>query len=325
MCGRDVLVIPYTEATRSASHASSTTYTCVVARIDPPLFLGMKLEAPRPMDPIFGPKFNPLTGDPELDRVCGITATKHGAAAHLLRRASSPPNDLLDHLHALADRGRVLISDSAVHFRHAYDDDPAAIGPWLTSVAAVAAHVAARRGTLPSDAGEAALLATWRGVADAERLAFDDARLAISGSMGGVQVRLGVETEGTEGYTLLSLEAPRSLGLGLRLSKQGALQFVAGWFGSQDVKVGDPAFDDAFVVKASAEPSVKALLASNPAARHALVGFASHSTELVLDDERLVVRWPGIADGAALQGALVAARAIAPVLAPSHRAPPAYR
>lgn len=319
----DVIVVPRTEATQSSTHASSTSYADIVARIDPPLFLGMKLEAPRPMDPIFGPKFNELTGDPELDRVAGITAAKAPAAAQLLRRYAAPPNDLIDHLQALSANARVVVSDTAVHYRLPYDDDAAVLGPQIRSVAQLAANIGARRAPLPRDPKESALVALFRNAAESERLTFDDARLTLTGLLGGAQLRLAIETERLESHLLLALEPPRPLELGLRLTKQGALQFLAGWFGSQDVKVGDRAFDDAFLIKAQDEARTKALLGAHPAARSALVELAPTSTELVLDDARLVLRRP--ADAGEVERLLVAARAIAPMLAPGHAPAPAYR
>lgn len=331
--GVDVIVVPRSEATQSSTHASSTSYADIVARIDPPLFLGLELEAPRPMDPIFGPKFNELTGDPELDRASGITATKAPAAAQLLRRHAPPPNDLLDHLQALSAKARIVISDTAVHYRLPYEDDPAVLGPQIASVAALAASIGARRGRLPRDPAESALVALFRSAAETGsgsgngrvRLAFDDERLVLSGWFGGVQLRLAVETERTESHLLLALETPRPLDLGLRLTKQGTLQLIAGWFGSQDVKVGDRAFDDAFVIKAKDEPQVKALFGAHPAARAALLELAPSSAELVLDDERLVVRSPGVADPNAVRRLLLAAQAIAPMLAAETQPAQAYR
>lgn len=113
--------------------------------------------------------------------------------------------------------------------------------------------------------------------------------------------------------------------LGLHITKQGALQFIASFFGSQDVRTGDAQFDDAFVVKARDEPGVRALFAANAPARQAMVALARDSSDFTFDDDRLVIRWPRIGAARTLHGVMQHVNALAPALSSSPAALGAYR
>lgn len=298
-----------TEANPGGS-STSTDYTHVVAHIDPPLFLGLHVVGPRPIE--FGAtSFNVLSNEVPVNTTFGIRASMPGPASQLVSRQAPAPNDLVDHLVAIRRWGVVRISDSAVDVQCPYTADVAELAPRVASAAALAAYLASRRGPLGRDAGEHSRVAAWGAFAESERLAFDRDRLAITFEQGGARVRIAVEVEGEKTFTALRVDGPGSLGLGLRLTRQGGLQFLFGLFGSQDVKVGDEAFDKAFVVKARDEAGVKRLLGANAAARGALLSLLQGAPDLVVDDAGAVARWPSMADHGGLTYAVTQARALA--------------
>ncbi len=306
--------------THSTSH-----YTHVIARIDPPLLMGLELDLQRPVE-VFGRMPSIATGDPYFDNELYLNAAMAGPAARLFTRIQAPPGDLVDHLFAIKRYGTSIhVSDTCVDVQMSFTDDVQRLGPTIAAATALAAYLGARRGPLPRDAEEHARLGPWKACADAERLDFDEARFAVAGTIAGVRARIAVETEKRELFTSLEVQPPRSLGLGLRLSKQGAMQFLAGIFGSQDVRVGDEAFDKAFVIKGTNEAGIKALFGASPAARLALLELLAWSPDLVLTDDGLTARWPRVADGATLHRAIQIVKAVATALAPAQGYGQAYR
>ena len=149
----DVEVLVLTQVVRSndqhvPSHGT-TTYVHILARIDPPLFVGLNLLAPRVMQPIFGPSTLVLTGDPFFDDWFTLKATLQPEAAQLLRRMAPPPTDVVDHLRALSASWTLAVSDTCVDVTMSYTDDPAQLAPAMSAACVAAVLLGARRGQLP--------------------------------------------------------------------------------------------------------------------------------------------------------------------------------
>lgn len=76
---------------------------------------------------------------------------------------------------------------------------------------------------------------------------------SISGWMAGHRVAVDTYTKSSgkssNTYTRYRVHYPEPLGLGLQLKKEGFLSSMAKLFGSQDIEVGDPQFDDEVLVK----------------------------------------------------------------------------
>ena len=97
-------------------------------------------------------------------------------------------------------------------------------------------------------------------------------RLSMSGTTSGYAVTIDTHSSNDNQHTRFRVRIP-PLGLGLRVSRQTALSSLAGFFGSQDIEVGEAVFDKAVVVKGNYTPRVQAFL--TPARRVAI-------TELIL-------------------------------------------
>lgn len=158
------------------------------------------------------------------------------------------------------------------------------------SLTALYSDVAARRATVVRTPIEEARIATWQSFGTSSGLELDRERMILSGTVAGAKVRLGLEGEPMKLCTVLVVEWPRSLGLGLSITRQHALHSIAELFGAQDIRIGDVAFDDAFVIKGDAMRIPHAL--ADAAMRRALLELALAAVEVVVDDGRLVVRWP---------------------------------
>ena len=83
-------------------------------------------------------------------------------------------------------------------------------------------------------------------------------------------------------YSCLDVRFPSPLGLGLKLSREGFLSSVGKLFGSQDIQVGDGAFDDALLVKGHDPKAVREFLTSARRAR--ILRALGSYPELVIRD-----------------------------------------
>jgi hypothetical protein len=291
----DVLVM------RQAVHGQKNTYhyTRVMARIPRPLFVGLLFSHPRPLDPLFGTP-NPMSGERELDGEFSFAAAYPDEALAILRRAVAPPNDVVDHLLAAAERCReVTVTDTSVEVHESFTTDPAAIAPLLHTATALAAILSLRRPPLPRNAAEATVIEALRGFASRTRLTLDADTLSVRGHLGSVAVEMRTESEEGRFFTCLTLTPAKPLELGLRLTRQGTFQFIATLFGSRDVTVGDEDFDATFVVKGRDEAAVRGFFSARPEAVRALTALGKVAG-VWLTDAGLSVEWRTILGDAEL-------------------------
>ena len=160
----------------------------------------------------------------------------------------------------------------------------------LESAAALALLLSARRPELPRNPAESLVVEAMRGFASNARLTFDPDRLAAHGHRGTVAVEVRTVCEEGAFFTALALVPARPENRGLRLTRQGTFQFVASFFGSQDVTVGDAEFDDLFVVKGRDKREIQAFLGAQPEARRALCVLARVASVKVTDGG-LAIDW----------------------------------
>ena len=109
----------------------------------------------------------------------------------------------------------------------------------------------------------------------------------ISGDLHGFHVLIDIYTSGSgdhsQTYTRFRVTNPTPLNLGLRLTREGMLTSVAKFFGSQDIQVGDSAFDDSLHIKGNDESSIREFL--KPSRRMRIQRFLrSHSDATIQDD-----------------------------------------
>lgn len=265
-------------------------YTRVVARIERPLFVGLSMRSPRLMDPLFG-EGNPVSGVQELDGRFSFAAAYPAEAHGILRRVVASPNDVVDHLLAASGRfSEVLLTDTTVELQTAFTADPAAIAPLLDSATALAVLLSGRRPELPRNPTESLVVEALRGFASNARLTFDADRLVAHGHRGTVAVEVRTMCEEGAFFTALALVPARPENRGLRLTRQGTFQFVASFFGSQDVTIGDAELDDTFVVKGRDKREIQAFFGAQPEARRALVALA-RVADVKMTDRALTVEW----------------------------------
>jgi hypothetical protein len=95
---------------------------------------------------------------------------------------------------------------------------------------------------------------------------------------------------GSAWQTVFELQLERRLGRGLRLADTRASSLWSRWLGP-DIRVGDEAFDSAFVVRGESEEAVRAVLTAEM--RAALLALRGKVEGLVVDDGRISGRIAG--------------------------------
>jgi hypothetical protein len=269
--------------------------THVIAGIDPPLFAGLVATSRSAVDALFGGR-PPLVGHPPFDAGFDVRAALPARAVEILRPVRGGGADAIDQL-ALWQQRRVgvdvtdnLVTISASGQRY----DVVALRSWLDAAAWIASALAERcKAIAPPAEGDVPLRA-WEDCARAHALAFDGARALMDGVFGGVGVSLRLDTIRGAMTTQLRARFPSPLGLGLSIARDDhkvdlwAMLTAA----DQDIIVGDPAFDTAFVVKGNPPQHVQRLLAW-PEARARLLALLYRAPFVWVTDEHLGVEMRG--------------------------------
>ncbi|MEA2010032.1 MAG: hypothetical protein U9N78_04940 [Actinomycetota bacterium] len=114
-------------------------------------------------------------------------------------------------------------------------------------------------------------------------------------------------------YTRYTVEFP-PIGVGLRLSRQAGLGQFLKIMGTQDIVIGDPTFDEAFIVKSTDPQAIRAVL--TPGRTMALNQLLAVHPEVVVSDDRIVVdRRGGVRDTDVIVSTLRRIASVANVLA----------
>jgi hypothetical protein len=125
----------------------------------------------------------------------------------------------------------------------------------------------------------------WRPIAESHGLSIDYERRMMSGRVGGMHVEVCGMQDGDHYRTAFVVRFDRPLGIGLKLERQDGWGALGGLVGMQDIKVGDRAFDDRFIVKGSPEAAVREALTAE--VRATLIQLQEHATSLTVEDRGL--------------------------------------
>lgn len=314
--GTEVMVLQHVVSQGS----STTTYTHTLARVEPATLLGYSIgyrpwlvrklgtSTTRTGDAWFDEHYELKTTDPRF--MSALAALARSGQTQWFQRAQPADIAVSDAVVDLHSVGILTAPNEIARRLDVATQIAAALPPLLRPLHDTALHVDVAR--------------HWSAFAEAHRFAFDPERARFDGTVGALRVRIGLEGEPNKIFTTCVAEMPRVLGFGLGLEKQGSLQFLRELFGAQDIVVGDPVFDAAFVVKGANVAAVRQLFA-NRALTRALVELDLGSVEFTMNDAKLVVRWPRpITDEAGLLGITSRVHAVSQALFPSETSGP-YR
>ncbi len=296
--GHDVLACIVAQS-HSDHHGfgTHTTYaTYAMARLDPPLLVGLKFDSRRVIT--LGDIFS---SSPVPDRGPQIK-TLDPARTHQLLDPRDPDGfQPIEYARAFAgERCAVEITDNIVTVSaHDRVYELQTLTAWLDAAIFLSNRLAERRKALAFSAHP-----EWPAFAAEVGLTFDPQRHALTGSYRDVTIRLELATEGGAPFTHLRVFFPRPLGIGLSLRKQGALDSIVKFFGGQDIEVGDPVFDAAFVVQGGPVEAIRRLL-WEPEARARLVTILGRAARLTVSDRALDVRVVGFQTAASTLRAML--------------------
>ena len=136
--------------------------------------------------------------------------------------------------------------------------------------------------------------AAWRSAADALGFSFDSGSMrtgpTISGNVddrpAGVHSYTKSSGKSSNRYTRYTVEFP-AIGVGLHLFRQAGVGQFLKILGAQDIVIGDPTFDEAFIVKSTDPPAVRAVL--TPGRTMVLNQLLAVHPEVVVKDDQIVI------------------------------------
>lgn len=283
--GVEVIILTYSVG----SGSSSTTYTGVMAQIDPPLFLGLDISK-RPTLMLFGPP-KLTTGNPYVDDELIVGGFDMARVLAFLGPRDVAMHDAIVRIAT----NNMHITDSIVNFAtEGYELDIERTRWQLDTVMFLAEALAARRRTLAPTPHEIAHRREWQRFAESftpsgsSPFSFDPERMTLSGVHAGAIMKIALETERQEIRTSVTVRFPREVHVAFTVRRTAWPGFLQGIFG-QDIKCGDRAFDEMFVVTGCPEPLVRQAL-GRPELLRTMVLLGGLTTEVQLNHQRLFFR-----------------------------------
>jgi len=296
--GTEVVVLCYDVG----SGSTQTTYTGVVARVDPPLFLGLELKAKSFLHGLFGADGISL-GAPVLDKALLVEGFTPGAIRAFFSPTEPRNSALLDGILRAASTG-LVITDSTVDLStQGTVTDPRRIGAWLDQAVWIARALSVRRAEVPPTRPELAQQGEWLRFADAAGFAFSPERMKLTGTAAGSAIEVALESEPARVCTSVSVRFPTPVGFGFAVRRTNLPSFLQGIF-SQDIRVGHARFDDLYVVTGNPEHRVRELLGRAPVP-HILAELGEVSREVQMHHEGLFFRLEGAFPTGDAVGALI--------------------
>jgi hypothetical protein len=255
--------------------------TSTAVRIDPPLFLGLRLLVREQADAMMGVSGHGV-GYPPIDAAFRVESHSLSRTAEFLRPRRLDGHDLAQQIVLLAPRGLFVCDTNVELVRRGVVYGVQELTDDIDAALDIAHRLALRRteiGPTPRERGQAA---EWQAFATAHDLTFDAVRMDLNGALGGARVRVCLDSDRGEIDTLVSVGFDVSLGVALRVGHQK--------IGPRLVASGQP------------EEAVQQILSR---ASPALVELAKRARELELTERELFVRIPGSTPTAADLGRLV--------------------
>jgi hypothetical protein len=215
----------------------------------------------------------------------------------------------------------LVVADGAVDVQGSPYTFPVTLKEQVDAAVALARALGEARRVLGPSAEQRAVGAAWAPAAEAAGLRFDAAKVEAQGLLRGCDFRLTLESDPREAAAVLTASFPQVLGWGLLVTR-GPADPLASLFGGLSTSLGDPAFDALMRVQ-STDVTPRNRLALDLPMRSALCDLALRSSELVVDDARLYVRFASAMAGPNEAAWLLgAAQHVVFHLAGIHPAPP---
>jgi hypothetical protein len=257
----------------------------------PSLLLGLEIEAPPEH-----PSNAQLTGNPTVDSKFSVRALAPPAVPALFARdpRAQGAGEAIDMmLGAIGGGAAIRIEDTFITLAMMRPQDDAEWFKWAVDLGVnLAERLAHARAAMPPPPWEPATAAALEALARARGFQFDRAHLAVKGASGDLGVEIGLSTAPPPygnlpdrlAYAIDIIVRYRPLGAGLRVFPEHSVTTLTKVF-IKDAKVGDEAFDKAFIVHADAPNALSRLL--TPEVRGRLVTMAARSPFVSADDSQI--------------------------------------
>jgi len=155
----------------------------------------------------------------------------------------------------------------------------------------LAARIGQLRSRLRPTVQEIAHRADWKAFAETVGFTFDPERMTVFGQHKTSHLKIALETEGQQIRTATNIRFPRPVNVAFTARRTQMPSFLQGLF-SQDIKIGEPVFDDLYLVTGYPEDVVRQTLA-HPELVNVLRLVATTTTEVQLNQEQLFFRVKG--------------------------------
>jgi hypothetical protein len=283
--GVELVVRTYDEG----SGSSQTTYTGVLARIDPPLFLGLGIARRGAIERLF--KTPTMVLSNETAAALNVTGFDEARIRELFANDDPSSAQVLAELVNLS-QWEMRISDSVVSLaEQGTITDVGKITWFAENASRLARWLSVRRMRLAASPSELAQQAEWRAFAEERHLSLDVARMQLTGEVSGSAMEIALETDGQDVVTAVTARFRSEVPVGFTVQRTGLPSFLQGVF-NQDINIGHRAFDELYRVTGYPEPHVRALLAK-PELLDLLVRLAPVGRELQLNHGGIFYRIPG--------------------------------
>lgn len=276
--------------TFAAAKPTEATHTAAVAEIDPPLFAGMRMFS-RDLVTFFGPARGEVpSGHPSLDSTFLTYAFDVERVRELLLPQGLP--DRLGEAIAHASRScSIVVKDSSVEAISLGAGPVAERIEGLADIAStIAREISARARTLRHTPLEVQAREAWQRLAASLGLSVDPLRWHVFGRLGDVEVSVMLEGSPPGVSTTFRAQLRSRLPYALLL-RRGFRD--KGLWGGGGAPMGHPELDALLVLQASHRPQACALFA-DPALRQ-LLAEEARTSNLVLDDQEIVLGRGGFA------------------------------
>ncbi len=284
--GRESIVLQY----ETGSGSNRSTWTAIVVRIDPPLFLGASIGREGFLSDLFG-GVDVQLGIPAFDKELRLGAFDQDRLRVLLYPSDPQSTTTLQALVRCTRDGMHVTDSTAVFALSGVVCDPIAVAQRLEQATWIAGELGRRRASMPVTPSEIAHRTEWQAYADRMRLKFEPLEMKIQGEINGTRIEVALETNGARVQTAVTVRWPRELGVNVRLRKASGFSFLGSLF-SQDIATGDPAFDGMFQIQGYPEPWVRQVFA-HPDLRATLRNVAAGASELTMNNTGVFWLWPG--------------------------------
>jgi hypothetical protein len=265
---------------------SRQTYTVVAAKLAVPFDMGLSVQRHGFFSDVFGRARDIPVGDPIFDQRYRVTADE----THRVRAALTPRLRMLM-LGSLGGATFHLSDHGMVVETTGNSRDPRWL-VWAIEMCSRAANLLVHaRDRVPVATPLVQHRVSWERYATAAGLSGMSSPLCMWGSIDGATVHAFAVRSGPLTYQLdVRVSFAQALGIGLMLKPKGLMDRVAIFFGSQDVKLDDQAFDESFVVRASDIETAAELLDVN--VRNDIRQLHHDLGPISVTDEGLSVRMP---------------------------------